>query len=134
MSVFLAPELSQAGRAEVVESDRAQVLDAVVDYRDLVVVIENKVFEADDLQARRLNLGNGGVELIDGQEVAIVLWRDLLEALTGLRERALVSGAEAAVLDDFFVYVEDHFQTSARFAPWRCAAGSYRASSAGCVT
>jgi len=107
--VFLTPEHPQAGRAEVVESDRGQVLDAVVDYGELVVVIENKVFEADHLQARRLNLGNGGVQLLDGQEVAIVLWRDLLEALTALRERALVSGAEAAVLDDFLVYVEDHF-------------------------
>lgn len=109
VSVFLAPELPQAGAAEVVESDRGQVLDAVVDYGELVVVIENKVFEADDLQARRLNLGNGGVQLVDDHDVAIVLWRDLLEALTGLRERALVSGAEAAVLDDFLVYVEDHF-------------------------
>jgi hypothetical protein len=92
VSVFLAPELSQAGRAEVVESDRAQVLDAVVDYRDLVVVIENKVFEADDLQARRLNLGNGGVELIDGQEVAIVLCGTCWRPLQG-SENALSSAA-----------------------------------------
>lgn len=109
VSVFLAPELPAAGAAEVVESDRGQVLDAVVDYGELVVVIENKVFEADDLQARRLNLGNGGGQLVDDHDVAIVLWRDLLTSKTTS-------------------------QTSARFAAWRCAAGSHRASSAGCAT
>ena len=109
ISVFLAPEQPQSGGGDVVESDRDQVLDAVVDYEELVVVVENKVFEADDLQARQINLKGSGLQLVAGEEIAIVLWRDLLEALSGLRERELVAGAEAALLDDFLTYVEDHF-------------------------
>lgn len=110
ISVFLAPERPQAGGGEVVKSDRGQMLDAIIDYGgELVVVVENKVFEAEDLQAKHINLVGARVQLIEGQEVVIVLWRELLEALSGLRERGLVGGAEAAVLDDFLTYVEDHF-------------------------
>jgi hypothetical protein len=109
VSVFLAPERPQSGGGDVVESDRGQVLDAIVDYGELITVIENKVFEADDLQARQINLEGASVQLVDGQEIVIVVWRDLLEAFTGLRERALVAGAEAVLLDDFLTYVEDHF-------------------------
>ena len=109
VSVFLAPERPQSGHSDVVESDRGQVLDAIINYGELVTVIENKIFDADDLQAREINLEGAGVQLVDGQKVVIVLWRDLLEALTGLRERSLVAGAEARLLDDFLTYVEDHF-------------------------
>lgn len=109
VSVFLAPEQPQSGGGDVVESDRDQVLDAVVDYEELVVVVENKIFEADDLQARQINLKGSGLQLVGGEGIVIVLWRDLLEALSGLRERELVAGAEAALLDDFLTYVEDHF-------------------------
>lgn len=109
VSVFLAPERPQSSGRDVVESDRRQVLDAIVDYGELVTAIENKVFEANDLQARQINLDGAGVQLVDDREVVVVVWRDLLEAFTGLRERALVAGAEAALLDDFLTYVEDHF-------------------------
>lgn len=109
ISVFLAPEQPQSGGGDVVESDRDQVLDAVVDYAELVVVVENKIFEADDLQAREINLKDSGLQLVGTKEIVVVLWRDLLEALSGLRERELVAGAEAALLDDFLTYVEDHF-------------------------
>jgi hypothetical protein len=109
VSVFLAPERPQSGGGDVVESDRQQVLDAIIDYEELITVVENKVFEADDLQARQINLDGTGVQLVDGRQVVVVVWRDLLEALSGLRERALVAGAEAALLDDFITYVEDHF-------------------------
>lgn len=109
ISVFLAPEQPQSSGGDVVESDRRQVLDAIVDYGELVTVVENKVFEADDLQARQINLDGAGVQLVGDREVVVVVWRDLLEALTGLRERALVAGAEAALLEDFLTYVEDHF-------------------------
>lgn len=109
ISVFLAPEQPQSGSGDVVESDRGQVLDAIVDYGELIAVIENKVFEADDLQARQINLKGADVQLVDGQEVVVVLWRDLLEALIGIRERNLIGGAEASILDDFLAYVEDHF-------------------------
>lgn len=96
-------------RFDATPADRDQMLDAIVDYGELITVIENKVFESDDLQARQINLNGAGVQLVDGQEVVVVVWRELLEALTGLRERALVAGAEAALLDDFLTYVEDHF-------------------------
>ena len=109
ISVFLAPEKPQSGGGDVVESDRGQVLDAIVDYGELVAVVENKVFEADDLQARQINLKDSGIQLVGGEEIVIVLWRDLLEALSGLRERELVAGTEAALLDDFLTYVENHF-------------------------
>jgi hypothetical protein len=109
VSVFLAPEKPQSGGGDVVESDRGQVLDAIVDYGELIAVVENKVFEADDLQARQINLTGSGLQLVGGEEIVIVLWRDLLEALSGLRERELVAGAEAALLDDFLTYVENHF-------------------------
>lgn len=110
LSVFLAPERPLSGGGDLVVSDRGQVLDAIVDYGgELVVVVENKVFEADDLQAREINVGSSGVQVVHGQKVMVVLWRDLLEALIGLRERALVAGAEAALVDDFLTYVEDHF-------------------------
>lgn len=109
VSVFLAPERPQSGSGDVVESDRRQVLDAIIDYGELVTIVENKVFDADDLQARQINLDGSGVQLVDGGKVVVVVWRDLLEALTGLRERALVAGAEAALLDDFLTYIEDNF-------------------------
>lgn len=109
VSVFLAPEKPQSGGGVVAESDRGQVLDGIIEYGELVVVVENKVFDADDLQARAINLTDARVDLAEGQVPVIVLWRDLLERLIALRERELVGGAEARVLDDFLVYVEDHF-------------------------
>jgi len=84
ISVFLAPEQPQSGGGDVVESDRRQVLDAIIDYGELVTVVENKVFEADDLQARQINLDGAGVQLVGDREVVVVVWRDLLEALTGI--------------------------------------------------
>ena len=110
ISIFHAPERPQESSADVVESDRGQVLDAILNYGgEVVTVVENKIFEADDLQAKQINLGESSIKLADGQQVVVVLWRDLLEALTGLRERSLVGGAEATLLDDFLTYVEDHF-------------------------
>jgi hypothetical protein len=56
------------------ESDRTQVLDAVIDYGgELLVVVENKIAEDDDLQARELNTTGARVRLADGQEAVVVL-------------------------------------------------------------
>lgn len=110
MSVFLAPESPQTAAGEVRESSREQVLDAVIDYGgELLVVVENKIFDAGDLQAREINLTNSRTRIEPGDTVVQVRWRDLLEALHGIRERNLVAGAEGQVLDDFLTYIEDHF-------------------------
>ena len=111
ISVYLTPErrLDQADGV-ITESDRGQVLDAVIDYGgELLVVIESKLTDADDWQARAVNTSGARVQLADGQQRVVVLWRELLEAFGALRERDLVTGAEAAVLDDFLTYVEEHF-------------------------
>jgi hypothetical protein len=120
VSVFLAPEAPLSGGGVITESDRGQVLDAVIDYGgELLVVVENKVAEADDLQARHLNVAGARVRLAEGQEAVVVLWRDVLDAFIALRERNLVAGAEAGVLDDFLTYTEDHF---ADLGPFRTLA------------
>ena len=96
VSVFLTPEAPLSAAVVITESDRTQVLDAVIDYGgELLVVIENKVAEDDDRQARELNITGARIRLADGQEAVVVLWRDVLEAFIALRERSLVAGAEA---------------------------------------
>ena len=110
ISVFLAPEHPQSGGGQIAESDRNQVLDGIMNYGgELIVAIENKIFDADDLQARNINTTGARIVLADGQQAVVVLWRDLLEAFVQLRERDLVAGAEARILDDFLIYVENHF-------------------------
>jgi hypothetical protein len=123
VSVFLSPEKPLSDEGGMSESDRGQVLDAIIDYGELVAVIENKVFEAGDLQARQINLAGTGLQIVNGQSVVVVLWRDLLEEFAALRERALVSGAEAALLDDFLTYVEDYFPDLGPFRTLPLCAG-----------
>jgi hypothetical protein len=55
VSVFLAPEEPLSGGGVVIESDRNQVLDAIIDYGDLLVVVENKIAPAEATQALELN-------------------------------------------------------------------------------
>jgi hypothetical protein len=125
VSVFLTPEAPLTGGAVLTESDRTQVLDAVIDYGgELLVVVENKVAEDDDLQARELNTTGARVRLADGQEAVVVLWRDVIEALIALRERHLVAGAEALLLDDFLTYVEDYFPALGPFRTLGLARGN----------
>ena len=64
-----------------------------------------KIAEAEASQARQLNVTGAKVRIGQDQEAVVVLWRDVLEAFTGLRERNLVSGTEAALVDDFLTYV-----------------------------
>lgn len=110
VSLFLGPEQPMGTDELVVAYDRDQVLDAVIDFGgELIVVIENKVAPAEDWQARYLNLAGSRVAIADGQTRVVLLWRVLLEAFIALRERNLVSGAEAMLLDDFISYVEDYF-------------------------
>ena len=110
ISVFLAPNQPLGEDVIVKESDRHQVLDAVIEYGDaLVVVVENKVAEASDAQARELNITGAGVVIAPGQERQVVTWPEVIGDVTGIVERGLVGGAERAVLEDFLAYVEDHF-------------------------
>jgi hypothetical protein len=73
------------------------------------MVIENKVAEAADWQARILNLEGSGAQVEPGQERKTVTWPDVIADVMGIVERGLAGGAEAAVLSDFLTYVEDHF-------------------------
>jgi hypothetical protein len=126
VSVFLTPEAPLTGASVVTESDRAQVLDAVVDYGgELLIVVENKVAEDDDWQARELNITGAHIRLADGQEAIVVLWRDVLEAFIALRERSLVAGSEATLLDDFLSYTENHFPELGPFRTLALAHGNW---------
>ena len=117
-------------KAEGHVSDRQQVLDAVIEYGDaLVVVVENKVAEASDAQARELNVTGSGVVIAAEQERELVTWPEVIGDITGIVERELVGGAERIVLEDFLAYVEDHF---AELGPYRtlglCAGNEFRTS------
>ncbi len=117
ISVFLAPNQPLGEDVIVKESDRLQVLDAVIEYGDaLVMVIENKVAEASDAQARELNITGAGVVIAPGQERQVVTWPEVIGDITGIVERGLAGGAERALLEDFLAYVEDHF---AELGPYR---------------
>lgn len=117
VSVFLAPNQPLGEDVIVTESDRLQVLDAVIEYGDaLVMVVENKVAEASDAQARELNITGAGVVIAADQERQVVTWPEVIGDITGIVERGLAGGAERAVLEDFLAYVEDHF---AELGPYR---------------
>lgn len=110
VSVFLAPSEPLSDDTIVRESERLQVLDAVIEYgEDLVVVIENKVAEASDAQARELNVDGAGVQITAGQERQVVTWPQIIGDITVVLERNLVGGTERLILEDFLAYVEDHF-------------------------
>jgi hypothetical protein len=86
------------------------VLDAIIDYGGaLVVVVENKVAESDDYQARHLDLAGACVRIGEKQARVEVVWRQVIESLVSLQEKRLVNGAEAVLLEDFLTYVEDYF-------------------------
>jgi hypothetical protein len=128
VSVFLAPSEPLGDEVVVKTSERLQVLDAVIEYgEELVVVVENKVAEASDVQARELNIDGAGVQLVAGQERQVVTWPQMIGDITGIVERGLVGGAERGALEDFLAYVEDHF---AGLGPYRtlglCADNEFR--------
>lgn len=110
VSVYLAPGPSLTKDTMVLASDRTQVLDAIIAYPGaLVVVVENKIGDDVDWQAGNINITGVAVKLSEGQKPVAVRWPDLLMDFNGILERGLVGGAEAALLSDFLVYVEDHF-------------------------
>ena len=122
VSVFLAPNEVLGDDVVVAESDRNQVLDAIITYPGaLVVVVETKVAEADAAQAANLNIEGVAVTIAHGQKPVLVRWPDLLADLNGILERNLVGGAERDLLADFLSYVEDNFPDLGRTACSRSA-------------
>jgi hypothetical protein len=124
ISVFLAPENPLSGGGVVTESDRNQVLDAIIDYGgEVLVVVENKIAEADDYQARNINVTGAQVAIEEGKAARVVLWRDVLEAFMALREQRLVGGAEGGLIEQFLTYIEDHFSNLGPFRTLRLCDG-----------
>jgi hypothetical protein len=123
ISVLCAADASNAVQSAVLESDRSQVLDGIINYGDIVIILESKLSEAaDDRQARNINFHGQPIQFID--PVRRISWRDVLACFTDLADekRSLVSGAEREILKDFLAFVEKHF---AQLGPFntlsRCA-------------
>lgn len=108
ISVWLAPDAVPVN-TPIESSDRQQVLDGIVTYgTDLVVVIENKVaWGGVTEQPHRINLH--GSPVVFEEKPRSVTWQHLIEVLSDLVERDLVSGAEHLLISDFFDLVEEHF-------------------------
>lgn len=108
ISVWLAPDAARVS-APIENSDRQQVLDGIITYgNDLVVVIENKiVWGGVTEQPHRINL-HGSTVSFESQPCSVT-WQRLLEVLSDLIERDLVSGAERLLISDFFDLVDEHF-------------------------
>lgn len=137
ISIFLAPNApSDQGTADrdsdqgrpVTDSDRMQVLDAIIEYPgEFVVVIEDKITDADDWEALYINLDGANVKPI-GPPVHVA-WPDVLADINGILERRLVAGTEYEVLSDFLAYVDDHFPN---LGPYQtlglCARNEFRVS------
>jgi hypothetical protein len=51
----------------------------------------------------------GGSEVLVVPRGVVVSWRDIIDRLSGLVQRSLVYGAERALVEDFFAYVDKHF-------------------------
>jgi hypothetical protein len=128
VSVYLAPGPSLSPGTVVKASDRTQVLDAIIAYPgSVVVVVENKIGDAEDWQAGNINVTGVAVKLAEGVVPVGIAWPTLLRDFIGILERGLVGGAEAQVLSDFLVYVEDHFAGLGPYQTLRlCARSSYR--------
>jgi len=126
ISVWLAPDAAPVS-APIETSDRQQVLDGIVTYgTDLVVVIENKVaWGRVTEQPHRINLH--GSPVVFEEKPRSVTWQHLLEMLSDLVERDLVSGAERLLISDFFDLVEEHFPLIGPYSTLvRCGDKSFR--------
>ena len=75
--MYLGPENPPGEDELVVEDDRGQVLDAIVDFGgELIVLVENKVAPADDWQVRYINVLGARVQIGEGQTRIALLWRE----------------------------------------------------------
>lgn len=126
ISVWLAPDAAQVS-ASIEHPDRQQILDGIVTYgTDLVVVIENKIsWGGVTKQPHQINLHGSPVKF--EKEPVSVAWQQLLEVLSDLIERDLVSGAEHLLISDFFDLVEEHFPLIGPYSTLaRCGNKSFR--------
>ncbi|MEQ1844679.1 MAG: hypothetical protein ABL983_03770 [Nitrospira sp.] len=126
ISVWLAPDAVPVS-TPIESSERQQVLDGIVTYgTDLVVVIENKVaWGGVTDQPHRINLH--GSPVVFEEKPCSVTWQHLLEVLSDLVERDLVSGAESLLISDFFDLVEEHFPLIGPYSTLaRCGAKCFR--------
>ena len=126
VSVWLAPDAKQVN-ATLKESDRQQVLDAIITYGgELVVVVENKISWCDPTeQPHRINLHGAPVQF--EEQPRSVPWQDLLAVLSDLVERDLIAGAERLVIEDFLDLVEAYFPAIGPYSTIsRCGANVFR--------
>ncbi|MGV8931955.1 MAG: hypothetical protein ACOH1R_07595 [Luteimonas sp.] len=126
ISVWLAPDAASIS-TPIEESDRQQVLDAIVSYgSDLVVVIENKIsWCGHTRQPLRINLHGAPVKF--EAQPRSVQWQTVLAMLSDLVERDLVYGAERMVIADFLDLVEEYFPHIGPYSKLaRCGSNPFR--------
>jgi hypothetical protein len=125
VSVLLTPDVPEVDGI-VSASDRAQILDGIIQYgEELVIVIENKI--AFGVQTEQPNRINPHGESIEFDEVAPLRWQELLDVMADLVSRELVSGAERMVIADFLDLVEHHFPKVGPYTNLkRCGAARFR--------
>lgn len=126
ISVWLAPDAAKVN-ATMEESDRQQILDAIISYgSDLVVVVENKInWCGHTEQPHRINLHGAPVKF--DQQPRSVQWQDVLAMLSDLIERDLVHGAERLIVGDFLDLVKEYFPQIGPYSTLaRCGANRFR--------
>lgn len=124
ISVFLTPDHTPHVAGSVQAASRVQILDAIVEYGDdLVVVVENKIaFGVQTTQPTAINTHNANIKF--DRKVRHVSWQSLLEVFADIAARSIVSGPEMAVLEDFLEFVEHFFPQVGPYSTLRRAASS----------
>lgn len=126
VSVFISREEPQ-NRGPISASDRGQIPDALLTYETqegrIVVVVESKVSgEADEWQAREINLGPIEPTWSPPEPVEL-RWHSLIDDLWSLVDRHLVSATDRRLLLDFFDYVDLHYRQVGPFRTLKRCAG-----------
>ena len=101
-------------RGPIAPSKRGQIPDALITYgtqdRRVVVVVESKVTgDADEWQAREINLGSIRASWSPPKPVEL-RWHSLIDELWTLVDHDLASATERRLLLDFFDYVDYHYR------------------------
>lgn len=111
ISVLCSADISSAVPGPILESDRGQVLDGIIQYgNEKVIVLESKLYgPADQRQAGNINLHGRPISFHG--PIREISWRDVLGTFNDLADekRGLTSGAEQKILDDFLKFVDMNF-------------------------